>query len=96
MKKKFIFLGLLFCIQAPILSMENFSKRENNFKDLQIFTFNNQWRAYLIEAVENNDVEKIKELIATGTDLNIQNSGGETALHIAVCKENNIKIEESN
>lgn len=42
----------------------------------------------LIDAVKNNDIEKIKELISIGVDLNIQDNVGRTAIYHAVWEKN--------
>ncbi|WP_300747663.1 ankyrin repeat domain-containing protein, partial [uncultured Brachyspira sp.] len=36
--------------------------------------------ASFIEAAKNGDIKKVKELLALGADINIQNNGGDTAL----------------
>lgn len=45
----------------------------------------------LIEAVENNNIDKVKVLIEAGADLNVKNSYGYTAL-MGAKDNNNINI----
>lgn len=41
----------------------------------------------LLEAVQGNEIKKVKNLIAQGADVNTRNEFGETPLHLAQSKE---------
>ena len=78
MKKRFLSIALLLCLPASIFSMKT---------GLAILAYEYKLTSDLIEAVEENNVEKVKELVNSGADLNGRNKRGNTALSIAVWRE---------
>ena len=46
----------------------------------------------IFEAIDNNDIVRVKELLDSGIDVNIKNESGDTLLHIVCSYNSNIEI----
>ncbi|WP_297276777.1 ankyrin repeat domain-containing protein [uncultured Brachyspira sp.] len=73
---------LSFCLYSQNITNNN-NEEENINADNRLF-----------EAIENGDVNKVKELISGGIDVNSVNSEGWSALHIAVKANNSAILRE--
>ena len=84
MKKIFVAVSLF------LFSFILYSQDVTNSETLQSYVITNSDNEFF-NYIENGDVIKIRELLKQGTDANITNSEGWSALHVAV-KENNPTI----
>jgi ankyrin repeat protein len=69
--------------EIPTDSMVS-SESALNLDDLQLCSDSISTSKYLINAVDQIDVPRVKELVAGGADINYQDSSGNTALSLAV------------
>jgi ankyrin repeat protein len=70
--------------------MANANKKSSNKKE-ELDLFHNG-RTKLMEAVEETNIDKVKELLEKGANPSIPNSYGETAVHLAVSNQDNPAI----